>query len=693
MMNDLLQSFISSLSQRILLSICEELQPILFQEANSSILRAAFAAMNKDHLEEPVIIDQSSQSLQALDEEHLRTLLTYILLDRTSVELIYESLSKYECDVLAYFIFHVERDFLSYRKIEQGLTGYKPHTFRLGLIGLRRKGLIYTLRRQWGEEGYVFPSDLQTAFYQYLLYKEDLEGFAESTDAVRLPTEQIQTSAPVIGRDKPAPIFQLIFFLLDDLRQIKSGTVPLTQKGTIHKRYVRIWEEVVGDNTFSLQEFDVSLEHQDTYSTKLAILLDYLTRKNLISWGQEELIINLAACNQYMHQSRAEILRDFKEYWFEYYVPKQKWMQSYYRDARLMSQTYEWLPVLHFVERWEAYYQLPPIQGLIEKIKQGLLDPLYRFGLIEYALSGHQELLWRWTLAAEQETEVWLQPNLECLCSSLTPLPLLWKLTQILALKGWDQMLVLQPSEQKLALATEQGVSLQAWLEWLRSLTKFPIPDEFAEYLKGMERKTQQVLIQDTILITVSDPHLLKALVQYCTQSDIQGQALSDTQLVVQKQEEERVLSFLRQNQISIQDAKRTGESADRTEKEQSYVQRMEQGGPLLFSRVTAQEKLKVESVFPSFTEAIPAWNQFPDMWKKQLLSYHERTKREILDQAIEHQLLIQYESSQGELVTMKPIANHTLAGEWICVAENRGKIPLQDMKRMQLLFPDLTQS
>src|SRR5690606_32754452 len=86
--------------------------------------------------------------------QRLRDQLAEVLLDDTRLHILYDMLSTYEKNVLRYFIFQVEDHCLTYRHLQQEAGQLKPNLFRLGLTGLRRKGLLYTLRRQWGEVAY-----------------------------------------------------------------------------------------------------------------------------------------------------------------------------------------------------------------------------------------------------------------------------------------------------------------------------------------------------------------------------------------------------------------------------------------------------------------------------------------------------------------------------------------------------------
>ncbi|MDQ0167863.1 hypothetical protein [Bacillus horti] len=613
------------------------------------------------------------------EEKKLRGVLQEKLQEQTYIQEIYKSLSPYEKDVLRFFIFHVGRDFLSYRQIDQEVQGIKSNLFRLGLVGLRQKGLIYSFRRQWGEEAYIFPVELELAFYKYLIATSGIQSEPVlSTDTVHFSVSRERED----GIKPPVPAFQWMFSILDDLRQTKEGKITLTQKGTLHKRVIRRWEELWDQQPLSLKAFDLSVDQREVYSNQLAVLLDYFTVRKLIYWTKHELHVQITQIDAFMQGSRAKLMGDFRSYFLERFKPKTSWMYSYLRDAGLAVNEQHSFPLLQFVEQWEEHYPLPPVSELLSTIKEELIDPLHMLGLVEYRESKKQELCWRWLYPVEGPAEVWVQPNLECFCSALTPLPVLWRLTDCLEMQGWDSMIVLKLSLSRLSQAIEHDLSIPKWLDWLATHSKQPIPEAFLKQMQEWAKKTRQVSVSTIALFHIQDAQLLQAVLQFCQNEQIKVHVSTTACIGIDKLVEERVQLFLAQNQISVYRADEKGKQFSHEEKE-------ERPSLINFGGSYAGQ-LRVENVFPDLTEAIPGWKQLPELWRKQMLPYHDQTKKEIVEKAIQHQLLVQYEAADGEIVRIHPVTSQTIAGEWVCVAEKRGKIPLREMQRMQLLFPVL---
>jgi hypothetical protein len=644
MNNRSLNSFVSSLSKPTLRSILEEIYPLIQGE-------------NKEDL------------WNGMSEEEMREEIVSLLCDKQHIKRLFEFLSAYEREVLCYFVFHVGEDFLTYRQIEKGLQGIQTTIFRLGLTGLRRKGLIYTVRRQWGEVAYILPQDLEPIIYSVMLKEEGVE--LEEIDKVTDPIEKQVDERP--------PVFTDLFFLLDEIRSASNGEIPLTQKGTVHKRYIRSWQERLIDREEELSSRSLSFEHRDTYTNQTVILLDFLSRKEILYWFEGSLQINREGANDWMSLSRKEMAEQFLEYWFTYYTSAIPWLQRYQKDMqhhRLLSD--DWMCLFTFVEHWEDRYTLPPIQEMKQQLQEEIFKPLRAFGLVQWGRTGNGEEVWRWTKQEDSLADIWIQPTMEVYCSGFIPFSDLWQLTKMATFDKWENMLVLSFSEARCKQSMEQGESLGKWLEWLRSHSKTPIPQGVEDQINQWQKSEQQALITDMTVIEIKDEFLAKAFVQWPEAQTIPLRQLSDTIFVVPLKVRESICQLLNKKGVQVKRIEEDTEEENQVPSTSSLI---------TFSR-DVEASYKVESVFPDLTEAIPAWNGLPLMWKKQFVSYHDRTKRDMIEQAIQNHLLMKVEDTCGRIKEVAPIECKVEEGHWVCYDQQRSRYKVANINRIQLMFP-----
>ncbi|WP_025028309.1 hypothetical protein [Caldalkalibacillus mannanilyticus] len=165
--------------------------------------------------------EKGDLSSGSLTEAELREYIFTVLTSPDKVGEIIKGLTPYERAVLDHFIYYTGQDLLTYRQIEQKVNGIKPHLFRIGLTGLRRKGMIYTIRRQWGEVAYVFPRNVEEAIYSSLTGEEMKVDFC---------LEEVQKTSA-----EKTTILEDIYWLLDEFRTYPKHEISLTQKGMIQK--------------------------------------------------------------------------------------------------------------------------------------------------------------------------------------------------------------------------------------------------------------------------------------------------------------------------------------------------------------------------------------------------------------------------------------------------------------------------
>lgn len=605
--------------------------------------------------------------------QRLRDQLAEVLLDDTRLHILYDMLSTYEKNVLRYFIFQVEDHCLTYRHLQQETGQLKPNLFRLGLTGLRRKGLLYTLRRQWGEVAYFLPEDLAGKIYRIMLKEK---GFAEGdvcTDNVRLA-----------GELKP-PVYVDLLLMLDDLRHQPQRKVPLTRKRTIHKRFIRRWEEKLPERRTVLDRCSLPISASSTYSSHLALLLDFLTRHKLIRWHQDHTVLDVHHVRRWMDATREQLSAAFITYWFRCYKPSAVWLARYQKD---MLDWYEacrrrgkqdWTYVLSFVERWEEHYDLPSIPDMQEQIERELLDPLSALGLLAYGETERGEKAWRFQSDNEQEAKMWLQPNLELYAPASIPIDTIWRITELFELPNWEHMLVFRLSEQRTRHFLENGGSLADWLAWLAEHLSTPLADSLTQKLSGLQRAQQKITITDQTLIAFDDPHVAAAFSQWPEVQSLRLEKLNERTFSVPLSQKEALCSVFEGRGLKVS-----------LPQEEEDSQQEENPPVLILHEEDRQAAYKVESVFPELTEAIPAWKEIPEMWTKHFGAYHEKTKRDILNQAIEHGLLLKVEDREGNIICIQPEQSFVENGRWTVQDRQNKKHVLADIVRLQLLFPEL---
>ncbi|MDQ0340302.1 uncharacterized protein with HEPN domain [Caldalkalibacillus uzonensis] len=605
------------------------------------------------------------------EEECLRRQLAALLSDGQAIHMLYRSLSHYEQEVVHHFLFHIGDDFLTYRQVEEEQDVLKPNLFRLGLTGLIRKGVIYTLRRQWGEVAYYMPVDIRYSLYETYLKVNQTRAW-----------EVCQESVTNLYSAHPSVLVDL-FWLMYEWRQVKNTSLPLTKRRSIHKRILRTWQDRLPDREKNLEECPLTVSNRETYSKDIALLLDFMTREKLIRWYEQGAVLDLEQAEQWMSYSRQKMSEQFLQYWFSHYVPSSPWLQRYMVDmARLLNQQKdgqsEWVYLLSPVEVWERHYALPPAGEIVTRLEQEVILPLAGLGLVDYAETPQGEKVWRYHLHDENLCPWWIQPPMEVLVPQVVPFRDLWRLTEILALDSWQEMLVLSLDQAYVQRMASVQRSLTEWLGWFEQNSSTPVPETFKASLKLWQKQHNQVSLQEMTVLEIHEQELARAILQMPELQSFTLRAVTPHLLLAKGGSLPEIAQILHKKGIQL--------STDKGHDGRETLKPLE---PQLinFPR-DKQQQLKVENVFPDYTDAIPAWNQLPDTWKKHFTSYHASTKRDMVQQAVTHQLKLKIEDNQGRVVTIEAVDCRTEQGEWVVYDQEGKYYKLNQLNRLQLLFP-----
>lgn len=627
-----------------------------------------------------------------VEEETLRGFLVGLLTNETALQVMYNKLSTYEKTVLNYFVFHVGQDILTFREIESGdRNGIGLTAFRLGLTGLRQKGLVYTLRRQWGEVAYVLPSEIGTSVYASIMAEKGYENYVEQS-VVDNADEIIKQSVL-----EPSPVLTDLYFMLDSWRQHKALTLPLTRKGSVHKRYIRQWEELIVNRNQAFDWLKISFQHRDTYTKQVAIYLDFITRQQLIEWYEDSIRLNIQKVTEWMQQSRNEMMKQFLMYWFKNMHASSLWVSRYIQDMSIVLEeesgkigtepsgsgngSFKWHYSLAFVEVWEDEYSLPPVDDIYRQLEGEVFQPLVALGCIEVAETTVGEKVWRFRTFEEQNVQGWLQPNHELFVPEIVPFKDVWRLTQCFQLKQWEQMLVFQLDVQRVQTFIEEGHSMNEWVQYVQTVSAVPLPESFIEQMKKHQSDQQRIFASDVTLLELQDVELANAMQQWHELKQLNVQRLTSQLIAVPLAQKEVLLKAIQKKGFSIQEQQSV--SNDNQQPSHKEVKQT-----VISYRQDKLANAKVENVYPELSDAIPAWEKVPSMWKKQFISYHEQTKRDIVKQAIENELLLKVENCSGEVIQVKPIDSYVQNGDWLCIDQHNKQYHLSEWNRIQLLFP-----
>ncbi|RKD25518.1 hypothetical protein BEP19_00810 [Ammoniphilus oxalaticus] len=603
-----------------------------------------------------VLKQLSERVIQSICHHHQQTDTTlHFLLDSDWNNAYWAKMSEDERIVIEYFLREKGNDLLTYREIEQASLPLGAVRFRIALTKLRRAGLIFTLRRLWGEQAYVMSE--------------------EQIDLFRRKSVSISTE----WKSKQRLSGHLSYHILDDLLQVlnvvRKTAIGFSKRGTLHKRTVSALFHGTNITEQLLAPFADELEQQYPFALHEAIALDLLVEQGLLQKQGENVVIG--AVDEWVIGKDAELSR----WLLAELLKKAKFepnLEMFYTLIQRLDsdETYRLDAILDSMNSFG-----PDRQTALEKC----IQPLTALGLMESNIE-EGVTLFKWRTYRDHEAiPLYIQPNFELMVPAFAPFRLKWKLLQIAELQTSEEMWVFKMSKESVQAAFESGKTAVQLIAWLQQVSAVPIPENVRSAVEQWEQSVVQASFWDVRLLRLTDATLATELKQIEPIASLLYEQIGERDFIVR-----------------VENAALLGEELEK----RGYaigpiVNLLEQ--PTLSDRVTADPILplfknkvveldyQVESVFPDLDDALPGLRDLPRMWLSNYAHYHGSTLRKLIQQAIDLGLELKLEAD-GNDHRLQPARLTNQHGFWKLVARKEDKAEaeygLEEIGRIQIISP-----
>ncbi|WP_225999601.1 helicase-associated domain-containing protein [Paenibacillus sp. BJ-4] len=372
---------------------------------------------------------------------------------------------------------------------------------RLALHGLRARGWMEAVTKSWGERILYIPAHRLPDLYDMLLE---------------------QNTMNVMHTDYPVTVHEamtgLEAELLHALSRIAVQGVPLTAKGTIHKRSLQKLNELTPFHPEDLVGLGLQYAHSDLYPVQTAIMMDLLLSLGLLVREAVSFCIQETELAAWIHLSAWQMRKHIFNTLMERYGKAEASMQHLRYMLCAVSQyagAEGWLPVKSLLQ-WMLQvglisqerlngagsqtsapleFAVAPVssEGFEDEIK-GWLKALTAFGMGDWGLNALGELCFRWNISPldmlrlykhEDKEEVghreqgtfYIQPDFEILVPPDVAYDVRWRLECCCERVTGDRMAVYRITRESVTEAIELGMEAQAIFALLDKYSRTGIPD------------------------------------------------------------------------------------------------------------------------------------------------------------------------------------------------------------------------
>jgi hypothetical protein len=346
-----------------------------------------------------------------------------------------------------------------------------------GLVSLRRKGIIFAMRKHWGENNYYIPTDMLGIWHQLVM---------EPT----VPWEDLGDDVFASNLDVPSVVIVNLFLFLN---YIEHHEVVLTRNGEIPKRHIRKMLEQLQWNEEFLCIWKPKHEYRVVYPIQMALIIELADKLLLIHWNLTNLTLRSANLIEWLQLSKAEMTFRIYAIFQDVFVPGSIADEHFLAKINALS-SQKWYLLEDFIS-WLREYD-------IIILFNDWIVFLLTFGWIEQALDHQARSIFRLKLKEGisidkdvPQGKFYVQSDYEILVPPDVSFTVRWELSFIADHIRTDQVGVYRLNERSLQRAIWSGRSLEQCLQFLNEYSFYGVPESIQFVLKQWVRSAIPCLL------------------------------------------------------------------------------------------------------------------------------------------------------------------------------------------------------
>ncbi|MDN4600097.1 helicase-associated domain-containing protein [Paenibacillus sp. F6_3S_P_1C] len=384
-------------------------------------------------------------------------------------------------------------------------------------ITLRHKGWIKAVRKSWGERLYYIPNSLLSLlsipyaarvgpFVQQKVNVIQDEGALHKS----VSSNEVR-SVKIVREGKPHIAAELLHVLAWMLREGQAqGGLPLTSKGTIHKRMVQRLSRMTVLVPEDFSGLGIHYDHADVYPVHVAIMIDMLLRLGLIEKTHNRLQVSPDRLDHWLTLSWSSMHREIYSVCMDRYGLAEPNLQHFRHQLMMFaSRGNEWLSITAgtldndgLEEAIESKESGGSSESSFLTHIRGWLIALAGLGFGEVGESAEGELYYRWQIEpdilkefAKDEAEnagenlIFVQPDFEIMVPPDVTPQVRWVLEMSTELISRDRMSIYRMTKERIIAASELGLTADEMINFLRRYAGSGVPEhvELAIQQWGLE--------------------------------------------------------------------------------------------------------------------------------------------------------------------------------------------------------------
>jgi hypothetical protein len=430
-----------------------------------------------------LIVEQIPQQLREVIIKHepISSLLqegnplSQVMLSEGTYKRFYKAMKHWEKQTIKLIVCHFAArsfDLLSLLAAAYG-SEISGAEVKAGLASLQRKGIIYAMRKHWGECKYCLPTDMLLIWHNIVMDPS-------------VPWKELEDHEVLSVMEAPSNVIVNLMLLLN---YIEFHEVDLTKKGEIPKRHIHKIVQHLQWNEDFLCIWKPKPEYMVLYPVQLALALELADQLNLIQWSLSKLSLCSFNLNQWLQLSKNEMTNRIYAIFRDVFVPSSAADEHFLAKLTALS-SHKWYLLEDFTTWLQEY-------DIIIMFSDWMIV-LEAFSWIEQGMDQQGRAIFSSKLKQENSLDdvvqlgrFYVQPDYEILVPPNVSFAVRWELSYMADHIRTDQVGVYRLNEQSLQRALWNGRSLEQCLHFLSEHGFYSIPDSIQSALEQWARSPQ----------------------------------------------------------------------------------------------------------------------------------------------------------------------------------------------------------
>lgn len=535
---------------------------------------------------------------------------------------------------------------------------------QLGIDELLEAGVLFAVRKVWGEQLLFIPIDC------FLVWQQTLFPCAvrplSSSGKERLMSGTIRPFCRPLGRQ-----------LLSAFSVLAQSGLELTAKGVLAKKTITKLVQAVDWDELPLSSFRLKWSSRDHYPLTVAFILEAATAFGLLHQAEGKLNWDEDKLNNWLKLDDGNREQQLRGWCLELLLPAGK-SSSHIAAVLCSLQPGLWYSEREFIEQLNeanlnGVNPHSPVSSEESSAPDwcGLFHSLGWLELVDSKDSLGVEQLIRWkgisplheqnhniVLSNQGEGYIFVQPNGEIIVQSDCPFSIRWELELIAKRISDEQAAVYQLEAASISRALEHGrtrASIQSFLQ--KSAGDSAIPAAVQALLELWSSRSCRTTFAEVMLLRCDNEQMAVYIENDLSIAPLLVQKLGSLDFIVEKSHVQLVRSLLQQAGYPPRKAVQAGLDKEQNSYplivEDVLEQHLVPHTPKLRYNMSSKPTYIYEEhplhhfeliALPDRNNGIPLsrLESVPAMWTKQLRAYHHSTRKELMEHALEWQTPVQ---------------------------------------------------